>query len=63
MIISNLPAKEQRVHELGRQAAFLINQLNRAEITRVDILKKIDALEESEQAIFKDLLNKYRAVK
>ena len=63
MIISNLSPKEQRTHELGRQAAFLINQLNRAEITRVDILKKIDALEESEQPIFKELLNKYRAVK
>jgi hypothetical protein len=61
--LSLLPEAEQRNLELSRQAALLIHQLNRAEITRVDILKKIDALEESEQPIFKELLNKYRAVK
>lgn len=60
--ISLLPQADQRKLELSRQAALLIHQLKRAEITRIDILKRIDGLDEQEQPIFKELLNQYKAV-
>jgi len=63
MNISKLTPLEQRVIELSRQAALLINQLKNGQISRGGVDIAISKLDPSEQQTFKDLLNKYRAVK
>ena len=63
MNISTLPPEQIRLIELDRKASWLIKQFKRKEITKQQIVKEIYSLKESEQQTFKDLLNKYRAVK
>jgi hypothetical protein len=63
MIMYNSTPEQERAIHLDIKAALLINQLKKGQINRGDIDIAIYKLEPTERQTFKDLLNKYRAVK
>lgn len=58
--ISLLSIAEQRDIELNRQAALLIHNFKRGQISRQRIEVEILKLDENEQVKFKEFLNKYK---
>lgn len=61
--ISLVTPAQEREEFLARKASLLIHELKRGKKSRYDINEEIHKLDESEQAKFRMLLNKYREVK
>lgn len=61
--ISLLSAGQQAKIEADKRASLLIYQLRSGTIKRGDILLEIENTEDSEKAMFKESLNKYKAMK
>lgn len=58
-----MPKEEQRKIELSRQAALLIYKLKIGKITRAKVNSEVLKINNEDQEIFKQYLNKYRQLK
>lgn len=61
--ISLLSVDKRTKIEMDKRASLLIYRLRRKEIKRGEILLEIENTEDSEKAIFKESLNKYKAMR
>ena len=58
-----LSDQDRRNIELSRMAALLIHKMKRGIVTRSKVSSELSSLDISEQEIFKDFLNKYKAMR